>query len=322
MIYDAVVALNEPEGSSKWAISRYVQMLNPNCPDGHEALMTHHLEVMKKSGILTMVKKSYKLAVSSPPGNVAAAGHVASGSEIPPTYTGPLDMVVASGSEIPPTNTGSLDMLAVTASGSASQPLKRGRGRPPKPKTEAPQQQQPIDAQPISQALQPSINVEPSAVQPSGEEQPELPVTNPSPVVTEPAKRGPGRPRKDGSGPSVPASNLAVTMKRRGWPMSCRASGRERKPISVPAPDSMLPVAANDAGRPERLMRGGSGGVATLAPAGEEAMAVAAVMKRGPGRPPKRGRGRTAGRPIQVIISYPYIRIFVFFFEVDSQYLG
>lgn len=320
MIYDAVVALNEPEGSSKWAISTYVRrLMNPNCPDGHEALMTHHLEVMKKSGILTMVKKSYKLAVSSPPGNVAAAGAVASGSEIPPTYTGsldmvvasgseiprtytgPLDMVVASGSEIPPTNTSSLDMLAVTASGSASQPLKRGRGRPPKPKTEAPQQQQPIDARPISQAVQPSTNVEPSAVQPSGE-QPELPVANPSPVVTEPAKRGPGRPRKDGSGPSVPASNLAVTMKRRGWPMSCRASGRERKPISVPPPDSMLPVA-------------------TLAPAGE-AMAVAAVMKRGPGRPPKRGRGRTAGRPIQVIISYPYIRICVFFFEVDSQYLG
>ncbi|XP_056854188.1 uncharacterized protein LOC130494599 [Raphanus sativus] len=305
MIYEAVVALNEPRGSSKSAISSYIKRLNPNLPDGHEALMTHHLEVMKRCGILTMVRKSYMLADSSPPENVAVAPAavnagpvVASGSETPPGYTGSLDMlansaaavdtrlVVVSGSEIPPTDTRSLDMLAVTASASASQPLKRGRGRPPKPKTEAPQQQQPIAAQPIPQALQPSINVEPSDVQPS-EEQPELPVTDPTVVVTESAKRGPGRPRKDGSGPSVQTPSLAVMMKRRGWPMSCRGSGREREPISVPAPDSVIPDV------------GGSGGVATLAPAGEEAMAVAAVMKRGPGRPPKRGRGRAAARPIQ-----------------------
>ncbi|KAL0716924.1 hypothetical protein Bca4012_066246 [Brassica carinata] len=203
MIYDAVVALNKPEGSSKWAISSYIKRSNANLPVSHEVLMTHHLKVMTNCDILTMVKKSYKLSDSSPPENVAVAaavdaGLVASGSETPPRLAvsaAAVDtgLVVASGSEILPTNSGSLDMLAVTASGSAPQPLKRGRGRPPKPKTEAPQQQQPIDAQPISQALQPSVNVEPSAVQPS-EEQPELPVTDPSPVVAEKsAKRGRGR---------------------------------------------------------------------------------------------------------------------------------
>ncbi|CAH8352561.1 unnamed protein product [Eruca vesicaria subsp. sativa] len=315
MIYDALVAWKDPAGSTQCAISRYIKMLNPNnLPDSHDGLLTHHLNVMEEFDILTKVNNSYKLDDSSPPvENVAVAAAAVDAGPEAASGSGPLDpgaaavdtgMVTASGSEIPPTYTSSLATVAVSPPVSASQPQKRGRGRPPKPKTVAPQQQEPIDAQPISQVLPPSINVEPIdaqpisqvlppsinvepiAVQPSGE-QPELPVTNPT---QESAKRRSGSPRKDGSGPSGSTANLAVTMKRRGTAILAQGAGRERKLTAIPAP-------------PVSVIPAGSGGTAILAQAAgvEEAMAVAAVMKRGPGRPPKRGRGRgrTAGRPIQ-----------------------
>ncbi|XP_023641817.1 protein transport protein SEC31 [Capsella rubella] len=293
-------ALNEPDGSSKMAISRYIERCYTGLlPSAHPALLTHNLKTLKSSGVLAMVKKSYKFAVSSsPPESVAvAAAAAAQGLDVPRS-----DIL----------NSG-YDPRAVSASGSASQPLKRGRGRPPKPKPEA--QPQPL------QAISGQSNGQPSwQQQQSGSPVPRPTEASPVPV-TESAKRGPGRPRKNGAaasaGPIVQASVMAGIMKRRGRPPGRRAAGRQRKPKSVSATASVYPYVANGArrrGRPRRVVDPSS--VVAVAPAGGEiGAAVAPGMKRGRGRPPKiggvisrlmkpkRGRGRPVGRPRKIATS-------------------
>lgn len=293
MICAAIAALNEPDGSSKMAISRYMERSYPGLPSAHGALLTHHLKSLKSSGVLAMVKKSYKFAAASPPESVAVAAAAAAAGLEPPR------------SEILPSVNDQrlIDPVAVT--GSASQPQKRGRGRPPKPRSEAPQQQQqqPSDVQPGG--------IVQSNGQPSWEQY-QLANTKPTEEVTESAKRRPGRPRKNGAAPIVQASSVAVIMKRRGRPPGRRAAGRQRKPRSVSSTASVFPHVANGARRRGRPRRVDSSGTA-VAPAGGEIVAVAPGMKRGRGRPPKiggvinrlitkpkRGRGRPVGRPRKV----------------------
>ncbi|XP_048635565.1 histone H1.8-like [Brassica napus] len=64
MICSAISALNEPDGSSKQAISRYIERFYTGIPPAHGSLLTHHLRTLKNSGVLVMVKKSYKLAAA------------------------------------------------------------------------------------------------------------------------------------------------------------------------------------------------------------------------------------------------------------------
>jgi hypothetical protein len=101
MIYKAIEALKEKDGSSKRAIGKYIEHVYKQVlPPQHSTLLTQHLNHLKSAGLLVMVKKSYKLPSSLPP---------------PPTLTRSGE------SHLPFT------------------PLtQRGRGRPPKPK---PQQQ-------------------------------------------------------------------------------------------------------------------------------------------------------------------------------------
>ncbi|KAG2246604.1 hypothetical protein Bca4012_090422 [Brassica carinata] len=291
LIVEAIAHLNEPEGSSKMAISRYIERSNPVLPTDHQALLAHHLKTLKNCGVLSMVKKSYKLAASSSaPESVAVAAAAAAAGLAAPRSESPLG------------NPGHLDPASGPVSGSASQPQKRGRGRPPKPKPEAsPQQQQQV------------VIAQPNAVQLNGQpswEQPQFPVASPTQTVTESAKRGPGRPRKDGSAPIPRPAGLSVIMKRRGRPPGRRAAGRQRKPLSVSSTASVFPYVANGARRRGRPRRVDSGGVPVAAPAGGEAVAAAPGIKRGRGRPPKvggvknrlitkpkRGRGRPVGRP-------------------------
>ncbi|CAN6927420.1 unnamed protein product [Brassica oleracea] len=112
MICCAIAALNEADGSSKQAISRYIERTYTGIPTAHGALMTHHLKSLKNSGVLVMVKKSYKLAAAS---SVAAAEPPRSDftSNYSVNQTQPLP-------DLAPTST-----------------QKRGRGRPPKAKPDA-----------------------------------------------------------------------------------------------------------------------------------------------------------------------------------------
>ncbi|KAK7320192.1 hypothetical protein RJT34_04928 [Clitoria ternatea] len=66
MIYTAIGALKEKDGSSKRAIGKYIEQVYKDLPSTHSALLTHHLNRLKSSGLLVMVKKSYKLPGSDP----------------------------------------------------------------------------------------------------------------------------------------------------------------------------------------------------------------------------------------------------------------
>lgn len=84
MIYEALDALQQKEGSNKSTISKYIESNYANLNDAHPKLLTYHLDRMKQTGELIFLKNNY----------------------------------IKPGPDVPP---------------------KRGRGRPPKPKTTLPQ---------------------------------------------------------------------------------------------------------------------------------------------------------------------------------------
>lgn len=98
MIYTAIAALKERDGSSRRAIAKYIEQVYPSLPPTHSALLTHHLKRLKNSGHLEMVKKSYK--IPGPPRSDASL-------PLPTDSAGPTSPLVSP----------------------------RGRGRPPKPKS-------------------------------------------------------------------------------------------------------------------------------------------------------------------------------------------
>ncbi|KAJ0094203.1 HMG-Y-related protein B-like [Pistacia vera] len=59
MIMAAIEALNEKTGSSKAAISKQMESTYPDLPAAHSTLLSHHLNKMKGSGQLVMVKNNY-----------------------------------------------------------------------------------------------------------------------------------------------------------------------------------------------------------------------------------------------------------------------
>lgn len=65
MITQAITALKERNGSSKAAITKYIEQNYSNLPGTHSALLTQHLKRLKEGGQLSMVKHSYKLAGSA-----------------------------------------------------------------------------------------------------------------------------------------------------------------------------------------------------------------------------------------------------------------
>ncbi|GAA0171319.1 hypothetical protein LIER_25376 [Lithospermum erythrorhizon] len=68
MITTAIIALNESEGSSKQAISKYIDRVFKNLPSNHSELLTYHMKRLKNSGQIMLLKRSYTLpSISSPP---------------------------------------------------------------------------------------------------------------------------------------------------------------------------------------------------------------------------------------------------------------
>ncbi|KAK4857647.1 hypothetical protein QYF36_004030 [Acer negundo] len=61
MIYAAIMALKKKDGSSKIAIGKHIEQSYSNLPANHSTLLTQHLQRLKNTGYLLMVKKSYKL---------------------------------------------------------------------------------------------------------------------------------------------------------------------------------------------------------------------------------------------------------------------
>ncbi|KAJ9172975.1 hypothetical protein P3X46_016159 [Hevea brasiliensis] len=62
MIFAAIVALNEKNGSNKTSISKYIASKYGNLPTAHTTLLSHHLNRMKGTGELVFWKNNYKKA--------------------------------------------------------------------------------------------------------------------------------------------------------------------------------------------------------------------------------------------------------------------
>ncbi|KAK1406548.1 hypothetical protein QVD17_41959 [Tagetes erecta] len=65
MIIAAITALKDRDGSSRQAISKYIEKEFANLPPTHSTLLTHHLKRLKNLGQLVMVKHSYMLPRSA-----------------------------------------------------------------------------------------------------------------------------------------------------------------------------------------------------------------------------------------------------------------
>lgn len=148
MIYAAISALKERDGSSKRAIAKYIEKAYPNLPPTHSALLTHHLKRLKNAGHLVMVKKSYKLPPRSDPvTNILPSNDVVynnnNNNNYNPSAAGSAAAVSPGRGRGRPrkTNSGAPSgLVAVTAAGIDTP--KRGRGRPKK--TDGPVQRGPI----------------------------------------------------------------------------------------------------------------------------------------------------------------------------------
>ncbi|GMH05163.1 hypothetical protein Nepgr_007003 [Nepenthes gracilis] len=59
MIYCALDALNEKQGSNRSSISEYIESKYPHLPSSHSTLLIHHLSKMKENGDLIFLKNNY-----------------------------------------------------------------------------------------------------------------------------------------------------------------------------------------------------------------------------------------------------------------------
>ncbi|XP_068659450.1 HMG-Y-related protein B-like [Aristolochia californica] len=145
MIFAAIAALNDKNGSNKPAISKYIESQYGDLPPGHETLLAHHLTKMKESGELVLVKNNYmrpdpdapprrgrgrppKPKVAVPPGTVVSPPRPRGRPPKPKDPNAPPPAPAG-----PPRPRGRPPKKARSA-GNASAGPPRPRGRPPKAK--------------------------------------------------------------------------------------------------------------------------------------------------------------------------------------------
>uniref|UniRef100_A0A2P2LX10 Uncharacterized protein MANES_09G031800 n=1 Tax=Rhizophora mucronata TaxID=61149 RepID=A0A2P2LX10_RHIMU len=314
MIYAAIGALKERDGSSKRAIAKYIEKAYTGLPSTHSALLTYHLKRLKNNGLLVLVKKSYKLPGSDFPASTNNVNNVDGYAQSQP--------LAAAGADSPPS-------------------AKRGRGRPPKPKpngqaVHAAAQQLPFSAPfldsveevnsatrplfvPSTQAAMQSMPGDQLELQPATQAnssaQPVLVALGLADEQPNVAKRGPGRPKKlvaqgaavVGRGRS-PKSGLAAPKKNPGRPRKPksvssrngikRGPGRPPKaqPLSVAvtyASGGTVIGVPRPRGRPRKTAGAASGVGAMLLPAKRSGR----PPKFGGIKKPKKSSGRPVGRP-------------------------
>jgi hypothetical protein len=306
MIYSAITALKEQDGSSRIAIAKYIERAYPGLPSNHSDLLTHHLKRLKNSGALVLNKKSYMLPRSDSNANITTTTPTVSTSptQIQPQYAVPV-------SSAPPEQ-------------------KRGRGRPPKAKlngltpTPAPvlangqaQTGLGLNVGVTAQPLSVGFPIDPtSSTGKKGRGRPKkVAVTEAGPLAV---NKGKGRPPKTGplgskKSPGRPRKPKSLVDAKKG---PGRPPKNQLKPVTVPyavAAPTATAIATDAAamfnvGSPRPRGRPRKG--AALAAAGVGAVVVQA--KR-PGRPPKlpvimkpkpkKSSGRPVGRPRKVNVA-------------------
>ncbi|CAK9134270.1 unnamed protein product [Ilex paraguariensis] len=60
LIMEAIEALNDKNGSNKSSISKHIEDTCENLPAAHSTLLSHHLNKMKASGQLILIKNNYQ----------------------------------------------------------------------------------------------------------------------------------------------------------------------------------------------------------------------------------------------------------------------
>ncbi|KAH8500610.1 hypothetical protein H0E87_015733 [Populus deltoides] len=158
MIMAAIEALNEKEGSNKTSISKQIESTHPDLPPAHSTLLSHHLNKMKQSGQLVLVKNNYmkpdpnappkrgrgrppKPKLPTPPGTVSGPPRPRGR---PPKPRDPFAPVASPKKKTTSTGTGrprgrppknaSTAVPAASSGGAPPSGARRGRGRPPKAK--------------------------------------------------------------------------------------------------------------------------------------------------------------------------------------------
>lgn len=136
MIMEAIEASNDANGCNKTSISKHIESTQINLPPSHATLLNYHLNQMKQSGQIVIVKNNYmKPDPAAPPKR---------GRGRPPkpkTLVDSSQVAVPDPSVSPPRPRGRPPKSKESPSEAKSKPPSvsgRPRGRPPKkPKTES-----------------------------------------------------------------------------------------------------------------------------------------------------------------------------------------
>ncbi|KAM7279702.1 hypothetical protein ACFE04_006836 [Oxalis oulophora] len=160
MINSAIAALNEPDGSSKVAITKYIDRAFSDLPPNHYDLLAHNLKKMKNEGLVVLVNRSYKLPRSDNNNNIISDINYAATTDV-------------ADHALPPAS------------------AKKGRGRPPKVKPNGPV----VTPQPTNGHVTTTSDPINNGTTGSPVVNNFQPVTNNGSVL---GKRGRGRPPKNG----------------------------------------------------------------------------------------------------------------------------
>ena len=287
MIYTAISALKEKNGSSKRAIAKYIdQVYREHLPSTHSALLTHHLKRLKNNGLLVMVKNSYMLPRSdqlqlasdstSSPQPQRSRGRPPKPKQHLQNQPQPQPLHQAQAQPI--SGQPNADVFAALGLGDEPTPevKKKGPGRPPKSAATGVGQ-----VGPAVKRGRPAGSGRSTVPKRAGRPPKPKSVS----AISNGLKRRPGRPPKNQYNPTVipfaaPAPGTA-------------SAAELASTVTVPAgtvppalPSAMATVASP---RPRGRPRKNAAAVSALAP-------TAAVSVVGAGRGRGRGRGRAPGR--------------------------
>jgi hypothetical protein len=318
MIYSAITALKEQDGSSRIAIAKYIERAYPGLSPSHSDLLTHHLKRLKNSGALVLNKKSYLLPRSDINTDISAtitttATVSTNPPQIQPQYVAPI-------SSAPPEQ-------------------KRGRGRPPKTKANGlpptpasvlangqPQtglgSHVSVTAQTQSQLVVSSVGtpVDSTSTGRKGRGRPKkMVVTEAGPLVV---KKGRGRPPNSGplgskKSPGRPRKPKSLVGAKKG---PGRPPKNQLKPVTVPYAVASPTATATDAAAVFNVASPKPRGRPRKGATPTSAGAVVMVQAKRPGRPakvpgvmklkPKKNSGRPVGRPRKVnVLIFTRIRV-------------
>ncbi|KAF6150217.1 hypothetical protein GIB67_000091 [Kingdonia uniflora] len=123
MIIAAISTVGDQEGCTKSEISKYIELRLDDLPEGHSTLLSHHLNSMRESGEVVLVKNNYMVPNHSQGDYVAPKR----GRGRPPKTK---NLIADSVDDLPLAQCAPYPELEPLSSFSSQMPVHRGRGRP------------------------------------------------------------------------------------------------------------------------------------------------------------------------------------------------